>query len=195
LPDADINQAAAYGTGVDSACMITGNIHYLPELLDRVQVFRDRTQAGSVLAGMLDDWRGSAALVLGIPAGGLPVAAEIATHLGLTLDVLPVSKILLPWTTESGFGAIACDGTEWINEETVRHYRLDKNTIRAATSEAKNKVERRFRNYYETRPFPRLEDRTVILVDDGIAAGSTVRVGIPSQGWLMPSTVQTCAVA
>ena len=158
--------------------MISGNIHYLPDLQDRIRVFRDRAHAGLVLAEMLEDGPGNAASVLGIPAGGVPVAAEIAARLGLTLDVFPVNKILFPWTTESGFGAVACDGTEWVNEDLVRHYRLDGDTVRTAVMQAKNKVDRRFGAYYRDRPFPRLGDHSVILVDDGIAAGSTVRVAI-----------------
>ena len=82
-------------------------IHDLPELRNRAQVFRDRAHAGDVLAGMLSAFAGSGALVLGIPAGGVPVAATVATTLGLELDAAVVSKILLPWTTEAGYGAVA----------------------------------------------------------------------------------------
>ncbi|MGH8119454.1 MAG: phosphoribosyltransferase [Gammaproteobacteria bacterium] len=157
---------------------IHSHIHALAELRDRVQVFRDRADAGAVLAGMLEPYRKSDALVLVIPAGGVPVAAEIATCLGLALDVAPVSKILFPWTTESGFGAVAFDGTEWINEDIVRSSRLDAESIRAATEKARDKVQRRIVKFRGTRPFPRLHDRTVILVDDGIAAGSTTRAAV-----------------
>jgi predicted phosphoribosyltransferase len=69
--------------------------------------FRDRVHAGGELAKMLEEFRGTPALVLAIPAGGVPVARAIATELGLPLDVAPVSKVLYPWTTESGYGAVA----------------------------------------------------------------------------------------
>ena len=134
--------------------------------------------AGEILAGMLAEYSNSDSLVLAIPAGGVPVAAVIADRLELQLDILPVSKILYPWTTESGFGAIAYDGTQWINETAVRHYNLDEDAVLEATRDAQEKVERRFRTLRGTCPFPLLENRKVILVDDGIAAGSTVRAAI-----------------
>ena len=158
--------------------MRNDDIHDLAELRNRMQIFRDRTEAGEVLAGMLEQYRESDALLLAIPAGGMPVAAEIATRLGLAIDVVPVSKILFPWTTESGFGAVAFDGTEWLNEDTIRGTRLDAASIRVATDKARDKVKRRIVKFRGTRPFPRLHDRTTILVDDGIAAGSTTRAAV-----------------
>jgi putative phosphoribosyl transferase len=158
--------------------MTTGNIHTLPELSNCVHVFSDREHAGKILAGMLQDYRNSEALVLGIPAGGVPVAATIATQLGLSFNTLPVSKILYPWTTEAGFGAVAFDGTEWINEDAVRNADLNADTVQTATKEAQEKVQRRRQRFHGTHPFPNLKDRSVILVDDGIAAGSTIRAGI-----------------
>ena len=158
--------------------MLKKNIRTLTGLENQRQVFQDRAHAGEILAGMLEDYRGSDALVLAIPAGGVPVASVIADRLELQLDVLPVSKILYPWTTESGFGAIAYDGTQWINDAAVQHYKLDAETVRQASRVAQDKVERRFRNLRGNRPFPELTGRTVILVDDGIAAGSTARAAI-----------------
>lgn len=153
-------------------------VHELRELRDRAPVFRDRDHAGEVLAGMLEVFRGTDAIVLAIPAGGVPVAAEAARRLGLPLDVVPVSKILLPWTTEAGYGAVAFDGSRWVNEEAVRRYGLDAQEVERATRAALDKVERRLRRLRGERPFPPLADRTAILVDDGIAAGSTMRVAL-----------------
>lgn len=158
--------------------MSTDHIQTLTELQNRIHVFRDRAHAGEILAGMLDDYHESDALVLGIPAGGLPVAAEVAIRLGLALDVMPVNKILFPWTTESGFGAVAFDGTQWINKQLGTHYRLDEEMIKTATEEAFRKVQRRLQRFRGEQPFPELADQTVILIDDGIAAGSTIRAGI-----------------
>src|SRR5205807_2547077 len=76
-----------------------------------LKMFRDRTAAGERLAAMLEQYRGSDVLVLAIPAGGVPVAAAIARSLGLALEVAPVSKVLFPWTTESGYDAVAFDGS------------------------------------------------------------------------------------
>jgi len=127
---------------------------------------------------MLDQFRGAAALVLAIPAGGLPVAAAIADELGLPLDVLPVSKVLYPWTTESGYGAVAWDGSVWLDEERVAGCGLSEDQVQSAVRQASAKVERRVARLRAGRSALALEGRTVILVDDGIAAGSTMRTAI-----------------
>lgn len=152
--------------------------HEDPSLRDRAPVFNDRAAAGAHLATLLDEFRGSGALVVAIPAGGVPVAAEVASGLELELDVLPVSKILLPWNTESGFGAVAFDGSVWINETAALRLGLSPDAIERSTAEARAKVEARLSLLRAGRPLPVLDKRGVIIVDDGIAAGSTMRVGI-----------------
>jgi predicted phosphoribosyltransferase len=138
--------------------------------------FRDRAAAGARLAAMLESYRGSDAVVLAIPAGGVPVAAQIAKTLSLPLQVAPVSKVLLPWTTESGFGAVAFDGSVWIDDAAVEQYGLTPAQIQKATADARGKVERR-RARFSGKEIA-LAGKTVILVDDGIAAGSTMRTAI-----------------
>lgn len=96
---------------------MNNKLYDLPQLRQRVGVFRDRKHAGQILAGMLQEWKGSKAVVLVVPSGGVPVAVEVAGVLGLSLDVAVVSKILLPRNTEAGFGAVSFDGTAWINKE------------------------------------------------------------------------------
>lgn len=150
-------------------------IHEIPGLRDRARVFRDRTHAGFVLAGMLEAFRGSDALVLAIPAGGVPVGAALALSLGLPLDVAVASKILLPWTTEAGFGAVAFDGGTWIDADAANRFGLSQAAVETATREAREKVKRRTQRFRGERANPALEGRVVILVDDGIAAGSTMR--------------------
>jgi putative phosphoribosyl transferase len=138
--------------------------------------FKDRTAAGRSVAGMLKQYKDSNAIVLAIPAGGVPVATEIARALGLELQVIPVSKVLFPWTTEGGYGAVAFDGTVWIDQAAVGNYSLKPEQIEKASAEARAKVERRNARLRANRPLPEL--KTVILVDDGIAAGSTMRTAI-----------------
>ena len=167
--------AAGDGPGIH---MNSWKLHSPPDLKDRSHVFVDRKTAGERLATMLKDYRGSDAMVLGIPAGGVPVAAVIAETLALPLLVIPVSKILFPWTTESGFGAVAWDETEWLNLEMINAANLDAKTIAMATEQARAKVRRRLEQLYGNRPLPSFSGKTIIVVDDGIAAGSTMRTAI-----------------
>ncbi|MDX1513429.1 MAG: phosphoribosyltransferase family protein, partial [Gammaproteobacteria bacterium] len=152
-------------------------VHDDPALRDRAPVFADRAAAGRHLAQMLDSFRDSGALAAAIPAGGVPVAAEIASALELDLVVLPVSKILFPWTTESGFGAVAFDGSAWVNEATVAEFGLAPEEVARCTDDARAKVECRLERFHGESA-PELEERTIILVDDGVAAGSTLRAAI-----------------
>ena len=127
---------------------------------------------------MLETHRSSSAIVLAIPAGGVPVGAAIARELGLSLGVTPVSKVLYPWTTESGFGAVAFDGSVWIDEQAVQNFGLTKQQIEKAIADARGKVGRRTAKLSQGKTLTDLSDKTVILVDDGIAAGSTMRTAI-----------------
>jgi len=140
--------------------------------------FRDRSNAGHQLARMLDEYRGSAALVLAIPAGGVPVGAAIAQELGLPLDVVPVSKVLYPWTTEAGYGAVAFDGSVLLDDAAIERHGVKPGQIEKAVADAHAKVERRSARLRKGRAALALEGRTVIVVDDGIAAGSTMRAAI-----------------
>jgi predicted phosphoribosyltransferase len=141
-------------------------------------VFRDRNHAGRELAGMLEEFRGSAALVLAIPAGGVPVAAALAAELGLALDVAPVSKVLYPWTTESGYGAVAFDGSVLLDEAAIAANGVKPEEVEKAVGTARAKVESRLKRLRAGRSPLAVSGQTVILVDDGIAAGSTMRAAI-----------------
>jgi predicted phosphoribosyltransferase len=140
--------------------------------------FKDRAAAGRRVAGMLKKYSDSDALVLAIPAGGVPVAAAIAESLSLQLQVIPVSKVLFPWTTEGGFGAVAFDGSVWIDQAAVENFGLNNEQIEKAIAQARAKVERRNTRFRGEKSLPDLNKSTVILVDDGIAAGSTMRTAI-----------------
>jgi putative phosphoribosyl transferase len=150
----------------------------LKELRDRVYVFHDRAHAGKAVAGMLDEYRGANAIVLGIPAGGLPVAAVIAGELNLSLDVAVVSKITLPWNTEAGYGAVAFDGTVRLNQTLVKGLRLSEGDIQQGMEKTSRKVAMRCKAFRGERPFPDVSIGPVILVDDGLASGFTMLVGV-----------------
>ncbi len=149
----------------------------LPQLRDRARVFRDRSSAGAVLAGMLEAYRGSDALVMGIPAGGMAVAVEIARELHLALDIAVVSKITLPWNSEAGYGAVAFDGTVMLNEELLSRLNLSEQDIQAGIKKTEQKLARRVAMFRGDRPLPHF-NRPIILVDDGLASGFTLRVAI-----------------
>ncbi len=157
-----------------------GNLSENPALHNRGQVFRDRADAGMQLGELLDDWRGSEAIVCAIPAGGVPVAFEMALQLRLHLDVLVVSKMTLPWNSEAGFGAMTADGVSLLNNELIRAIGLTQAQIQARTVKTSNKVAQRERRYHQLIARQDLSGQDVILVDDGLASGFTLRVAIMS---------------
>jgi predicted phosphoribosyltransferase len=156
--------------------MLPANVLELSELRNRVAVFRDREHAGEVLAALLAGEVPRDGLVLAIPAGGVPVAAVLARRLGLPLDLAVVSKITLPWNTEAGYGAVAFDGTTRLNDDMVRHLGLAQDVVQAGLCRTREKVERRVRRLRAGRDPLDLAERTVVLVDDGLASGFTLRV-------------------
>ncbi len=155
-----------------------GALYHIPELRDRVAVFRDREDGGRALAEMLAGFRGSGAVVLALPAGGVPVGAVIAERLGLEFDLLVVSKITLPWTTEAGCGAVAFDGTVLLNEELIKDLRLSKEDVQRGIERTFEKVKRRTERTRRGRPFPSVDNRPVIVVDDGLASGFTMKTAV-----------------
>ena len=150
----------------------------LAELRDQVGVFRDRAHAGNLLAGMLDSYGNTEAIVLAIPAGGVPVAKVIAEQLHLALDVLVVSKITLPWNTEAGYGAVAFDGTVRLNEKLLPRLGLREQEIQQGIEKTFRKVTSRVKSLRGERSFPDLSNQPVIVVDDGLASGFTLLVGV-----------------
>lgn len=154
------------------------NVVDLTELRDRMYVFRDRAHAGETVAGMLEEYRDTDARVLGIPAGGLPVAAVIAEELNLSLDVLVVSKITLPWNTEAGYGAVAFDGTVHLNQRLLKGLDLSEGDIRQGIENTSYKVAMRVKALRGERLFPDVSIHPVVLVDDGLASGFTMLAGV-----------------
>lgn len=156
----------------------TGKLLDLPELRDKVAIFRDRADAGRVLAQVLKAYQNSNAVVFAVPAGGVPVAVVIARDLGLPLEVAVVSKITLPWNPEAGYGAVAFDGTVRLNEDLVNYYGLSEEDIREGVAQTTAKVSRRVKEFRGEQPWPALTGRLAILVDDGLASGFTMLVAV-----------------
>ncbi len=150
------------------------------DLRNRAHVFRDREQAGAVLAEMLAssfDCR-SHALVLAIPAGGVPVAAPIARRLALPLDLAVVSKITLARNTEVGYGAVAFDGSACMNDVLVRDMGLSVAEVAAGVARTREKVAGRNAALRENRSYAFVTGSDVMLVDDGLASGFTMRAAV-----------------
>jgi predicted phosphoribosyltransferase len=141
--------------------------------------FLDRFAAGRVLASMLGSYAGrDDVLVLALPRGGLPVGYEIAAALGAPLDVFVVRKLGVPGQEELAMGAIATGRVRVLNDEVVQMLRIPAHVIDAVAAEEERELRRREVAYRGERPPPALEGRTVILVDDGLATGATMRAAV-----------------
>ena len=144
--------------------------------------FRDRVEAGDVLAGLLGHYAGRPdMLVLALPRGGVPVAARVAQALGAPLDVFVVRKL--------GMGAIASGGVQVVKEQVVGRLGLGEADLRRVAEAEERELARRERSYREGRPPPDLAGRVVILVDDGLATGSTMRAAVAAARRLGPARV------
>jgi len=141
--------------------------------------FRDRADAGGLLAERLSHYAGrDDVLVLGLPRGGVPVAAEVARALGAPLDVFLVRKLGLPGQEELAMGAIASGGARVLNEELVETLGIPEALIDAVAAREEEELRRRERLYRGERTPPEVEGKTVILVDDGLATGSSMRAAV-----------------
>jgi putative phosphoribosyl transferase len=153
-------------------------------------VFRDRVEAGDVLAAQLGHYAGRAdVLVLGLPRGGVPVAARVAQALGAPLDVFVVRKLGVPGHEELAMGAIASGGVLVRNQEVVRRLGLGEADLQRVAEAEQRELARRERSYRERRPPLALAGRVVILVDDGLATGSTMRAAVAAARRLGPARV------
>ncbi|HFQ89182.1 MAG TPA: phosphoribosyltransferase [Desulfobulbus sp.] len=139
-------------------------------------MFADRRDAGRRLARALERFRNSGALVLAIPRGGVEVGYEVARYLDTDFSLLISRKLPFPDNPESGFGAIAEDGSLYLNEFAARA--VPPETMRTIIEQQRQEIKRRIRTLRNDEPLPPLRGRTVILVDDGIAMGSTMMAAI-----------------
>lgn len=138
--------------------------------------FRDRVEAGRQLAARLASYADDpSVLVLALPRGGVPVGYEVARALRAPLDVFLVRKLGVPGHEELAMGAIASGGVRVLNPDVVEMLRIPPSVIEAVTAEEEQELARREREYRDDRPLPAVRGRTVILIDDGLATGSTMR--------------------
>lgn len=140
--------------------------------------YRDRSEAGQRLAEALVPYRGPAVTVLGLPRGGVPVASVVADRLGADLDILVVRKVGAPGNREFGLGAVAEGGFRFLAAPFLREWGLRPEDLEAEVRVQSMEAERLARRLRGDRAFPRLGGRIVILVDDGMATGGSVRAAV-----------------
>lgn len=144
-----------------------------------IERFADRNEAGRELAEAVETvLDGEEAIVLALPRGGVPVAAEVASHLGAPLDVLLVRKLGVPWQPELAFGAIATGDILVVNDDHVKALGLKQDLIHDIVERERAELDRRESLYRDDRPPLDIAGKTVVVVDDGIATGSTVRAAL-----------------
>ena len=147
--------------------------------VDPTQVFHDRRAAGRELAKRLEKYRdGRDLVVLALPRGGVPVAFEVARALDAPLDIFLVRKLGLPGHPELAMGAIATGGVRVLNDDVVRWYGVPEAVIDEVADVERIELERRGRDYREGREPVSLQGRTVLLIDDGLATGSTMKAAV-----------------
>jgi len=152
--------------------------------------FRDRTEAGQLLAAKLAPYaQRPDVLVLALPRGGVPVAYEVARAVGAPLDVYLVRKLGVPGHEELAMGAIATGGVRVLNEAVVDALHIPPATIDAVAAAEQRELARRERLYRGTRPAPDVRGRTVILVDDGLATGATMRAAVAALRQQQPARI------
>jgi len=136
-------------------------------------VYEDRDDAGAVLAAKLEEYRGRATVVLAIPNGGVPVGLRVRNHLGADFGVLVVRKLHIPWNREAGFGAVAPDGSVVFNEDLRQGLGLTPEEEGIVLEEERREIARRMAAY-RAHELPPIRGRVAILVDDGLASGSSM---------------------
>ncbi|MCK5433974.1 MAG: phosphoribosyl transferase [Dehalococcoidales bacterium] len=143
-------------------------------------IFENRHDAGRQLAAKLSEYNGQSVIVLAIPNGGVPVAVEVAGALKAGLDLVICRKIPLPLTPEAGFGACADDGTIILNEEIAKRVGLSRQQIEYEATKVRAEIKRRCLLYEGDRPLVTVTGKTVIIIDDGLASGITMRAAVES---------------
>jgi len=136
-------------------------------------MFTDRADAGRQLAQLVAEHGVAPDVVLAIPRGGLPVGRAVADALGVPLDIVAARKIGAPSNPELAVGAVASDGTRWLNEALIERLRVDESYLERETERERENAERKIQRYRGDREPPALAGATVLVVDDGVATGAT----------------------
>jgi predicted phosphoribosyltransferase len=153
-------------------------------------LFRDRRDAGRKLARELSTYANRAdVVILALPRGGVPVAYEVAAALNAPMDIFTVRKLGVPGHEELAMGAIAPNGVRVLNSDVVDTLRIPTEAIDFMTTRELKELQRRQMNYRGGRPLPQLHDRTVILIDDGLATGASMRAAIAGVRAQLPARV------
>lgn len=153
-------------------------------------LFRDRVEAGRQLAASLTEFAGRPdVVVLGLPRGGIPVAHEVAIRLGVPLDVFVVRKLGVPGQSELAMGAIASGGIEVLSHQLIRDLGIPQALVEQVAVRERLELDRRDVLYRAGRAAAVVEGRTVLLVDDGLATGSTMEAGITALRHLAPAQI------
>ncbi len=156
----------------------------------RTERFSDRVEAGRILAKRLKAYAGrSDVVVLALSRGGVPVAAEVAADIGAPLDVFVVRKLGVPFQPELAMGAIASGGVRVLDDDVIAAAQITSPMLESATRIEQRELERRERAYRNGRPAVPVKDKVAILVDDGLATGSTMRAAVEAVRRLQPSRV------
>jgi predicted phosphoribosyltransferase len=142
--------------------------------------FSDRVEAGKRLASAMRDFDGKNGIVLAIPRGGVVVGYEIAKALSLPLDVIIPRKIGAPDNPELAIGAMTEDGTIILDDNLITYIGVQRDYIKAESERQKHEIERRLKLYRQNEPYPSLKGLDVVIVDDGIATGSTMKAALAS---------------
>lgn len=152
--------------------------------------FANRADAGRRLAEDLKAYAGrSDTIILALPRGGVPVGYEVAKALGAPLDVFVVRKLGLPWQEELAMGAIASGGIRLLNRSVIDAAGVSPEEIDQIAAEEQAELERRERRYRGERPFPDLAGKTVVLIDDGLATGATMKAAVAAVRQKRPNRV------
>jgi putative phosphoribosyl transferase len=144
------------------------------------KLFQDRIEGGHLLAKELRQYKGRDLIVLAIPRGGVPVGYEVARRLQAPFDLVIPRKLPVPWNPEAGFGAVTAQGSLVLDQRMIEPLGLEEEQINRIAEDVRAEIRRREEEFRAGRPAPELEDKTVIVVDDGIASGYTMLAAVES---------------